>query len=139
MVDLMVERQRQDPGVPVSQLLDGSPHVRRLTQFLQNKPHEVLSAFAVNPDKQALAGRVQKLFNSNGARATTGNEVVATPTAKTLMQEPAVPSTIAEELADELSYMGSWLADLHELRKVPFDHLVADERMLPSESLRFFM
>ena len=138
LVDLMVERQRQDPGVPVSQLLDGSPHVRRLTQFLQDKPHEMLSAFAVNPDKQALAGRAQKLFNDNGSRATTAKEVLATPAAKTLMQEPAVPGTIAEELVDELSYMGSWLADLHELRKVPFDHLVADERMLPSESLRFF-
>jgi len=138
MVDLMVERRRQDPGVPIAQLLEGSPHVRRLTQFLQNKPHEVLSAFAVNPNKQAMAGRVQQLFNSNGGKAIAANEVVSTPVAKTLMQEPAVPGTIAEELADELSYMGSWLADLHELRKVPFDHLVADERMLPSESLRFF-
>jgi hypothetical protein len=138
MVDLMVERKRQDSGVPVAKLLEGSPHVRRLTQFLQNKPHEALSAFAVNPDKQALAGRVQKLFKANDGRAVVADTAVPAHTAKTLMQEPSVPGTIAEELADELSYMGSWLADLHELRKVPFDHLVADTRMLPTESLRFF-
>lgn len=54
------------------------------------------------------------------------------------MANPELQDTLADELKEELSTIGGWLADLHELRKVPFNHLVADERMLEKETLRFF-
>lgn len=34
--------------------------------------------------------------------------------------------------------MASWLTDLVQLRTVPFNYLIPDERLLPPESLRFF-
>ncbi|MGK8486364.1 hypothetical protein [Nocardia asiatica] len=41
-------------------------------------------------------------------------------------------------LADELAPIVNWLAQRLLLLGIPFTHLVPDERMLPTESLRFF-
>ena len=53
-----------------------------------------------------------------------------------IMQCGAAP--LNELLAEWLDPLAAWLGKLLLLTPVPFDALVADERMLPAESLRFF-
>ncbi|MFF2923322.1 hypothetical protein ACFVTP_13115 [Streptomyces celluloflavus] len=44
----------------------------------------------------------------------------------------------AEEAEEDLAAVEKWLGELVNLERVPFAHLIADSRMLPPESLRFF-
>lgn len=46
---------------------------------------------------------------------------------------------LADRDGDDLEIISTWLARLFLLQGVPFDYLVPDERMLPSESIRFFL
>lgn len=57
-------------------------------------------------------------------------QLAADPQAQAIAQAQAGPAP------DDVS---SWLADLQELVGVPFTHLVPDARMLPAESIRFFV
>jgi hypothetical protein len=50
----------------------------------------------------------------------------------------ALEEALKGPLADDVAPVVSWLAQRLLLYGVPFNHLVADERMLPAESLRFF-
>ncbi|MDR0493846.1 MAG: hypothetical protein LBH74_09460 [Nitrososphaerota archaeon] len=44
-----------------------------------------------------------------------------------------------DEITQDMPAMvNKWLAELMQLREVPFTYLVADERLLPMESIRFF-
>lgn len=45
----------------------------------------------------------------------------------------------AKDAAEPPPELISWIADLRRLKGVPFKYLVADERMLPPETLGFFM
>ncbi len=54
-----------------------------------------------------------------------------------LAQAP-VQQRLAELVESDLDPVARWLARLILLYPLPFDHLVADVRMLPIESLRFF-
>src|SRR6516225_9659166 len=51
-------------------------------------------------------------------------------------QAQAVAQAQAGPMPDDVS---GWLADLQELVGVPFAYLVPDARMLPAESIRFFV
>lgn len=51
---------------------------------------------------------------------------------------PEVQQRLAALVEADLDPIARWLARLMLLYPVPFDHLVADARMLPAESLRFF-
>lgn len=51
---------------------------------------------------------------------------------------PDVQQKIADIVADDLAGIAEWLARLLLLYPVPFNMLVADERLLKTESLRFF-
>ena len=57
-------------------------------------------------------------------------QLAADPQAQAIAQAQAGPAP------DDVS---SWLADLQELVGVPFTYLVPDARMLPAESIRFFV
>jgi hypothetical protein len=54
------------------------------------------------------------------------------------LQLPSVVEAIATLTAQDLLPVAAWLAQLQMLCKVPFSHLVPDERMLPQNSVRFF-
>ena len=54
------------------------------------------------------------------------------------LADPAVQAKIVALVQDDLDAVAQWLARLLLLYPVPFNLLVADERMLPVESLRFF-
>jgi hypothetical protein len=80
----------------------------------------------------------------NGAQTTqvlgslgsgTGDPVQAL---KTLMADPAIQATVASTTAQELQPVVQWLAQLSLLVGVPFNNLIADARLLPDESIRFF-
>lgn len=62
------------------------------------------------------------------------------PTVKpaALWSRPDVADAVQGHLADDISTLADWLADLVSLRPVPFSHLVPDPRMLPVEAIRFF-
>lgn len=59
-------------------------------------------------------------------------------TTQNFLQNPAVVELIGQAVAQELIPVAAWLAQLRLLCKVPFSHLVPDQRMLPPNSLRFF-
>ena len=66
---------------------------------------------------------------SNGEHLSGLKALYEEPAARALLRaaSPSLPDPIAQ-----------WLARLCLLYGVPFNHLVADERMLPMESIRFF-
>lgn len=51
---------------------------------------------------------------------------------------PAFPELLAEAAQAPLDPVSAWLADLRLLKRVPLDQLIADSRLLPAESIRFF-
>lgn len=55
-----------------------------------------------------------------------------------LMQNPQVIALLSDVEGRELDTIVEWLARTSLLYDVPFDHIVADARMLPIESIRFF-
>ena len=55
-----------------------------------------------------------------------------------LLKEPGVVEAISAKLGDPADPVAEWLASLANLIPVPFSSLVADGRMLPAESIRFF-
>jgi hypothetical protein len=61
--------------------------------------------------------------------------VVAT---QQFLQQPAVVEALATLTESDLLPVAAWLAQLQMLCKVPFSHLVPDERMLPQNTVRFF-
>ncbi len=56
----------------------------------------------------------------------------------TLLAQPEVQEKILDLVRTEITDVAQWLARLLLLYTVPFHYIVADERMLPAESLRFF-
>ncbi|MDK2989414.1 hypothetical protein [Methanoculleus sp.] len=54
------------------------------------------------------------------------------------MDDPEVRERVYAAVQGELEPVARWLGKLLLLYPVPFDYLVADERLLPVESLRFF-
>jgi hypothetical protein len=56
------------------------------------------------------------------------------------MTRPDVKAAMAQQVSDDpdAQFVANWLGHLQLLYGVPFVHLVADERMLPNESIRFF-
>ena len=57
-----------------------------------------------------------------------------------LITRPDVHTALAQQLRDDpdTQFVANWLGQLQLLYGVPFVHLVADARMLPDESIRFF-
>ncbi|MGC5698866.1 hypothetical protein J4P02_01550 [Pseudomonas sp. NFXW11] len=55
-----------------------------------------------------------------------------------LLQNPQVAALLNDVEGQELQTIVEWLARTSLLYDVPFDHLVADPRLLPIESIRFF-
>lgn len=55
-----------------------------------------------------------------------------------LLQNPQVQALLNDVEGQELQTIVEWLARTALLYDVPFDHLVADARLLPIESIRFF-
>ena len=57
-----------------------------------------------------------------------------------LMSRPEVKAALAQHLSADADtqFVADWLGKLQLLYGVTFVHLVADERMLPAESIRFF-
>ena len=49
-----------------------------------------------------------------------------------------VANFLTAQAAENLAPMAEWLAKLVLLYNIPFNHLVPDQRMLPTESIRFF-
>jgi len=59
---------------------------------------------------------------------------------RNLMTRPDVHAALTEQLSadTDAQLVADWLGKMQLLYGVPFVHLVADERMLPTESIRFF-
>jgi hypothetical protein len=62
----------------------------------------------------------------------------ANPNLKTFMAAPQVQALLQEIVTDDLADITAWLARLLLFYPLPFNKLVADDRMLPAESIRFF-
>jgi hypothetical protein len=54
------------------------------------------------------------------------------------LRNPAIVQWIGEAVAEELLPVAARLAEMRLLCRVPFTHLVPDQRMLPPNSVRFF-
>ncbi|MDX6706491.1 MAG: hypothetical protein QOI48_2337 [Solirubrobacteraceae bacterium] len=56
----------------------------------------------------------------------------------TVLEQPWAGDVLGDHLAQTADPVSAWLAKLSLLGSVPFSYLVADPRMLPAESIRFF-
>ncbi|MFN8397074.1 MAG: hypothetical protein U0176_20795 [Bacteroidia bacterium] len=67
-------------------------------------------------------------------------DTTATPEqmARNFLALPEVQAALGELVADKLLPVAAWLAELQLLCKLPFHHLVPDQRMLPPNTVRFF-
>lgn len=108
--------------------IDVSVHDEFLT-ILNAELMRRIAAVAVHPDRDAPAS--QRL-----AAATAAIDPKAA--VRQFLTDSAVQARIAELMADDLNGIAQWLARLLLLYPVPFNVLVPDERMLPTESLRCF-
>jgi hypothetical protein len=93
------------------------------------------SAFArpLAPDGVASAVRPKNFLFPD-------EEPPASPTAEArwFMQKQSVREFLVEQVSQDLDPLSEWLAKLALLYNIPFNHLAADQRMLPAESIRFF-
>ncbi|WP_440135020.1 hypothetical protein [Chitinophaga sancti] len=84
-----------------------------------------------------------KLIQDLGATPNTSFTPPATgpaanPDLKTFMAMPQVQALLQQMVNDDLVDITTWLARLLLFYPLPFNKLVADDRMLPAESIRFF-
>jgi hypothetical protein len=70
----------------------------------------------------AIAGWIQEVFEN-----TDGLEFI-----------PPEHKPLAKWVASMPSHLSEWLLDLRLLRHIPLSYLVPDEKLLPTESIRFF-
>jgi hypothetical protein len=78
-------------------------------------------------DKELSTGLYQWKRRQAQQRAQKLQRVAHLPFQKELLGRTAIPKPIA-----------AWFDNLRQLKGVPFNYLVPDERMLPPESIRFF-
>lgn len=57
---------------------------------------------------------------------------------RSFMTQPDIQASVASATTEELQPIVQWLAQLALLNGVPFNNLIADARLLPDESIRFF-
>lgn len=57
---------------------------------------------------------------------------------RSMLERPGIKEAVSSALSEEAGPFGDLQEALQSLESVPFDYLVPDARMLPSESIRFF-
>ena len=115
-------RAMADAGAAASPAVD---HFHRL--LAEGLPQRLARRPAQSADPPAAAQRADA--STSGARKER---------LRTLLRQEAVRARLTEALAEPAAPVAGFLDALRTLELVPFDHLVADPRMLPPESLRFF-
>ncbi|MFY0256182.1 hypothetical protein ACDQ55_19765 [Chitinophaga sp. 30R24] len=73
----------------------------------------------------------------NTSQSTTAT-VRESPSIHAFLEEQDVQNKLKKSIHENISPIADWLAHFALLYPIPFDKLVADERMLPTESIRFF-
>ena len=70
-----------------------------------------------------------------------GEQLPSAPAAQArwFMEKPQVSAFLLEQVQADLPALADWLAKLALLYGISFNHLVPDQRMLPAESIRFFL
>lgn len=71
-----------------------------------------------------------------GRAVSTG--VLTAGSLRTLLGRTEVKEVLRAATSAGLDPVSTWLNELATLQRLPFEHLVPDERMLPPESIRFF-
>lgn len=98
----------------------------KVTEFVANFSRNGVGQMSPNPLPQ---GKRKSRLN-----ATDSPEQIA----RSFLALPEVQAALGELVGDKLLPVAAWLAELQLLCKVPFHHLVPDQRMLPPNSVRFF-
>lgn len=96
-------------------------------QLLGRLNRQLLTDIGAPPSKQPDASQKERPQQGEDPRTAL----------ERFLQDRDVQVRLAELLSAEISPLSRWLARLLLLYPVPFDYLVADERMLPVESMRF--
>lgn len=109
---------------------------------VQDEFLKVLDAQLIRDVSAAAATAVQPGGAAPVAVRSEGDEAPPDADPKTAVEnflnDAGVRQRILDLVRTDLEPVSKWLAQLLLLFPVPFDYLVADERMLPVESLRFF-
>jgi hypothetical protein len=134
----------------VDQLLERyhSPHLDTPKDLKKLPGDNLIKDKFVQMLKDDLCSKVQKIStgdNDSTTSVTDGakkkDKDVQTSIQKAIkdfMVLDDVQDMMKNKLIKDILPIAEWLAHLKMLYNVPFNHLVADERMLPAESLRFF-
>lgn len=94
--------------------------------------------------EDGLAQRLERIPAADAARTAATVSVPADAEAsraewlRSVLEREEVRAVLAEALTDEAEKVTDIIEALYRLELVSFDHLVADPRMLPPESVRFF-
>jgi len=120
----------------------------QLTAQLERNPVAEQASLWLSPQTLSAIGSLSKSTVTNEqiqaakARLQQSRSRVQEPDTiemtRSLMARDDVQQTLAQELADHLKPIATWLVKLGLLNHVPFDHLVPDPRLLPHETIRFF-
>ncbi len=82
--------------------------------------------------------KVQSKTKTNFLYPTETVPVSAAAERKWFLKKAEVGQFLIEDSSDDMDTLSTWLSQLVLLTNIPFNHLVADQRMLPQESARFF-
>ncbi|MBP2230046.1 hypothetical protein J2847_003349 [Azospirillum agricola] len=133
-------------------------HVDELRERLDTVGPSARSQGAALADGRSAQERLLSVLDAElvdrigglGARLLSGTETAPRPAGRDapaadpqaavrdLLENPAVQQMIEAIVSEDAQGLASWLARLTLFYPLPFNLLVADERMLPAESLRFF-
>jgi hypothetical protein len=138
LVDLLHERS--EPGsLQASPLMDSGP--RQFQRLLEQDsvsdtfPSHLLGRFAQEIEPVVFAPASMTPAKLGPRPPTTGGGGASLPA---LYQDVGMQQFLNESDSPELDTISEWLSHLYLLYGVPFNNLVAHERLLPVESIRFF-
>ena len=130
LTDSLLQRLQSD-AFSATQIADLSSNTMVQDEFLRLLSADLIAAVGTT---QAAAPATQPVL----AGAPAAPDPDPATAVKNFLADPQAQALMADLTTTDLQPVANWLAKLLLLYPVPFNLLVPDGRMLPTESLRFF-
>lgn len=138
----LLERSRMPhlAGLSIAELAAPGVTRRHLGRALAEGMGERLTAALRQPSRANPPGPRARRGKRRTNFLIAGEAVPENPAAELrwFLSNSGVREFLTSQVAGELDPLAGWLAKLVLLYNIPFNHLVPDQRMLPTESVRFF-
>jgi hypothetical protein len=138
----LLERSRMPhlAGLSLEELAAPGATRKHLGRTLSAGMGAALTAAFEQPQEANLTGISPRREKRRTNYLLAGEEAPKNPASELrwFLNNERVASFLTAQVADDLDPLAGWLAKLVLLYNIPFNHLVPDQRMLPTESARFF-